>query len=408
MTDTALAAETTVASAPSKARFVLILGALSGLAPLSIDMYLAAFPAMATEFHASAAGVQLSLTACTIGLAIGQLVIGPLSDAFGRRLPLLAGLAVFTVASVLCAFAPSAPALAALRLAEGIGGAAGIVISRAVVRDLYSGVAVARFFSLLMLVTGLAPILAPLIGGQLLRVTSWQGVFVVLATVGLLLSIAAALGLPETLPAERRRPGSTADTLRVFAGLLGDRMFLGYALSAALGFAALFAYVSGSSFVLQNAFGLSPQLFTLVFGVNSVGIMIVGQINGRLVGRIPPRTLLGFGLGTIALGSVSVLVVSIAGIGLMGLLPALFLVVPSIGLVFPNATALALSGHPETAGSASALLGVLQFLAGGIAAPLVGSAGTNTAIPMGLVMATASLGGLLVFVVLSRSPRPTP
>lgn len=386
-------------------RFILILGALSGFAPLSIDMYLAAFPAMATDLHAGPAQVQLSLTACTIGFALGQLVAGPLSDTFGRRRPLMIGLVLFTVTSVLCAFAPSAYALAGLRLAEGIGGAAGIVISRAVVRDLYSGVAMARFFSLLMLVNGLAPIVAPLFGGQLLRVTSWRGVFGVLAAIGLALLIASMFGLPETLDPARRRPGSAARTMRVFGGLLADRTFLGYSLSAALAFAALFAYVSGSSFVLQDAFGLSPQLFTLVFGVNSLGIMLAAQVNGRLVARISSRRLLAVGLGTTAVGGVSVLLAAMTGVGLVGILPALFLVAASIGLVFPNATALAMSGHPETAGSASALLGVLQFLIGGIAAPLVGTAGTSSAVPMGVVMATASIGGVLAFAVLTRRDR---
>ncbi|MGW1678160.1 Bcr/CflA family multidrug efflux MFS transporter [Saccharopolyspora sp. NPDC002376] len=389
-------------SEPNRTKYVLILGGLSAFGPLSIDMYLPAFPEIAAELGTGASQVQLSLTACTLGLALGQLVAGPLSDTYGRRRPLLVGLVVFTLASLLCAIAPSAYALAGLRLVQGLGGAAGIVIARAVVRDMYSGVAMARFFSLLMLVNGLAPILAPLIGGQLLRVTSWRGVFLALGLIGALLLAATAFGVRETLPAESRRPGNLGETLRTFRALLGDRVFVGYSLSAALAFAAMFAYISGSSFVLQDVFGMSPQTFSLVFGINSLGIILVGQLNARLVDRAEPRRLLAIGLGVNALGGVAVAVSALVGAGLVGLLPALFLVVSSIGMVSPNATALALSGHPETAGSASALLGVMQFSAGALAAPLVGSAGTDTALPMGLVMGALSLAAVLVFVVLAR------
>lgn len=389
-----------------RTKYVLVLGALSAFGPLSIDMYLPAFPAIASELNAGASQVQLSLTACTVGLAFGQLVAGPLSDTFGRRRPLLIGLVVFTLTSLLCAVATSAYALAGLRLVQGLGGAAGIVVARAVVRDLCSGVAMARFFSLLMLVGGLAPILAPLIGGQMLRVTSWRGVFLVLGVIGVVLLVATAFGVRETLPTESRRPGSLGSTLRTFAGLLGDRAFVGYSLSAALAFAAMFAYISGSSFVLQDVYGMSPQLFSVVFGVNSLGIVLVGQLNGRLVARVAPSRLLAIGLGINAVGGVAVAVSAAFGLGLPGLLPAFFLVASSVGMVFPNATALALSGHPETAGSASALLGVMQFLAGGVAAPLVGSVGTGTALPMGVVMGALSLSAVVVFLALTRRTRP--
>ncbi|MCI2417533.1 Bcr/CflA family multidrug efflux MFS transporter [Saccharopolyspora sp. K220] len=389
-----------------RAKYVLILGSLSAFGPLSIDMYLPAFPTIAAELRTGPSQVQLSLTACTIGLALGQLVAGPLSDTFGRRRPLLVGLVVFTVGSLLCALAPSAYALVGLRLVQGLGGAAGIVIARAVVRDLYSGIALAKFFSLLMLVNGLAPILAPLVGGQMLRVTSWRGVFAVLGAIGVVLLVTAAFGVRETLPRESRRPGSLGNTLRTFGGLLSDRAFLGFSLSAALAFASMFAYIAGSSFVLQNVYGMSPQLFSVVFGVNSLGIVLVGQLNGRLVARFDPRRLLPVGLGINAVGGVAVAVAAVTGVGLVGLLPALFLVASSVGMVFPNATALALSGLPETAGSASALLGVLQFLTGGLAAPLVGAAGPDTALPMGAVMGTLSLAAVVVFVLLARRAQP--
>ncbi|MEB3371490.1 Bcr/CflA family multidrug efflux MFS transporter [Saccharopolyspora mangrovi] len=387
---------------PSRAKYALILGGMSAFGPLSMDMYLPALPAISGELHTGASQVQLSLMACTTGLALGQLVMGPLSDTYGRRRPLLIGVVVFALASLACALAPSAYALAALRLVQGFGGAAGIVIARAVVRDLFSGVALAKFFSLLMLVNGVVPVLAPVLGGQLLRFTSWRGVFVTLCAIGAALLVAALLALPETLPHEQRRPGSLPQTLRTFGGLLRDRMFIGFALSAALAFAAMFAYISGSSFVLQDVHHLSPQVFSLVFGVNSIGIVAMGQINGLLVGKVDSRRLLAIGLGCNAIGGLAVLLSTALGLGLVALLPALFVTVASIGLVFPNATALALSGHRETAGSASALLGVLQFMIGGLVSPLVGIAGSDTAVPMGVVMGSLSVSAVVVFATLTR------
>ncbi len=370
-----------------RVRLLLILGALSAFAPLSIDMYLPALPALGRGFGVSAAQVQLTLSACLLGLALGQLVAGPLSDALGRRRPLLVGVAAYTVASLLCVLAPSVGALVAVRFVQGLAGAAGIVIARAVVRDRYAGVAAARYFSLLMLVNGLAPILAPVIGGQLLRVTSWRGVFVVLAAIGALLLLATASGLDETLASADRHTGGLPATLSTFRRLLADRFFVGYALSSGLSFAAMFAYIAGSPFVLQDIYGLSPQLFSLVFGVNALGIMAASQINGRLVDRVPLPRLLAVGLAMTALGGIAVLAAVLGHVGLIGVTPALCVVVSSQGIVLPNATSLALSGHPRTAGSASALLGVLQYVIGAAAAPLVGVGGTATALPMAVVIA---------------------
>ena len=383
-------------------RFLLVLGGLSAFGPLSIDMYLPALPTITAGFRTGAPQVQLTLTACVVGLALGQLLAGPLSDALGRRRPLAYGLTGYAVASVLCAVAPSVSALVGLRFLQGLGAATGIVIARAVVRDLYSGVAAARFFSTLMLVSGLAPILAPVLGGQLLHLTSWRGVFLVLAVFGAALLAASLLGLPETLPPERRRAGGLTSTVRAFGTLLADRAFVGYALSGGLVFAAMFAYISGSSFVLQDVYRLSPQAFSVVFAVNAVGIVLAGQVNGRLVGRVPARRLLAIGL-LIAAGSGLLLVgAAVAGLGLPGLLPPLFLLVATVGLVSPNTTALALSTHPEAAGTASALLGTLQFVIGGVAAPLVGLGGTGSAVPMAAVMAGLAALGLLCWLTLTR------
>lgn len=367
-------------------------------------MYLPALPAITRDLHASAAQVQLTLSACLLGLALGQVVIGPLSDAFGRRRPLLLGVAAYTLASLCCVVSPSIGALIVLRFIQGLAGAAGIVISRAIVRDLYSGVALARFFSLLMLVNGLAPVLAPLFGGQLLRFTSWRGVFVVLALLGAVLLLAAT-SLGETLAPEDRHGGGLRATLATFRHLLGDRSFLGCALASGFGFAAMFAYISGSSFVLQDIYGVSPQLFSVFFGLNALGIMTAGQVNGRLVGRLAVDRLLFVGLGAVASGGLVLLaVVVIGGIGLPGILPALFVVVASQGMVGPNTSALALADHPRTAGSASALLGVLQFAIGAVASPLVGVGGTTTALPMAIVIAVCGVCALAAATLTFASP----
>ncbi len=397
---------------PRRVQLVFILGALTAFGPFSIDMYLPALPSLSRDFGTGAAQTQLTLSACLLGLALGQVIAGPISDALGRRRPLLVGLAAYALASLLCVVAPSVYALVALRFIQGFAGAAGIVIARAIVRDLHSGVAAARFFSLLMLVNGLAPILAPIFGGLLLRYTSWRGIFIVLAIIGALLLLATATGLGETLPPDRRQSGGVRATITTFRQLLADRSYMGYALSCGLAFAAMFAYISGSPFVLQDIYGISPQLFSVIFGMNALGLVIAGQVNGRLVGRVAPARLLVVGLIANATGGMALLsVVTIGGmgamgaVGLVGILPSLFVVVASLGFVLPNATALALQDHPHIAGSASALLGVLQFSIGAAAAPLVGAFGARTALPMSVVIATLGCSALLAFMVLVRGRR---
>ena len=382
---------------------VIVLGALIAFGPMSIDMYLPAFPDLTAHFRTTEPQVQLTLTACLAGLALGQLLYGPVSDALGRRRPLYAGLAAYVVASALCAVAPSVSVLAVLRLVQGLGGAAGIVIARAVVRDMYSGVAAARYFSALMLVNGLAPMLAPLAGSELLRFTSWKGVFVALTLYGLVLVPGVALVLPETLPPERRRRGGLRDTLRTFGKLSRDRLFVAYALGGGLVFAAMFAYISGSPFVTQEVYGVSKQTFGLIFGVNALGIVLFSQLNGWLLGRFSPSALLSAALLLNLVGGLGVLAAVASGSHqLRWLLPPLFLVVASVGVVVPNTTALALAGHPETAGSASALLGLGQFVFGAAAAPLVGLGGRGTALPMGIVIASLCVSANLLLFLLPR------
>ncbi|GGY79391.1 Bcr/CflA family drug resistance efflux transporter [Streptomyces omiyaensis] len=384
----------------------LVLGGLTALPPLSMDMYLPALPEVTRSLTAPAATVQLTLTACLAGMALGQLVVGPMSDKWGRRRPLLAGMVVYVLATAVCAFAPSAELLIAFRLLQGLAGAAGIVIARAVVRDLYEGVEMARFFSTLMLISGVAPIIAPLIGGQILRITDWRGVFHVLAVIGVLLTLVVRRFLHETLPPERRQKGGVGQALRTMRGLLADRVFTGYMLAGGLAFAALFAYISASPFVVQEIYGASPQTFSLLFGLNSIGLVAVGQVNGKLlVGRVSLDKALGWGLSVILLASVALLLMTSGAFGEVGLVPiaaGLFVLMSAMGLAMPNTNAQALMRTPHAAGSASALLGTSSFLIGAVASPLVGIAGERTAVPMAVVQLVCAAAALACFLLLCR------
>jgi DHA1 family bicyclomycin/chloramphenicol resistance-like MFS transporter len=384
----------------------LVLGGLTATPPLAMDMYLPALPEVTRSLHAPAATVQLTLTTCLAGMALGQLVVGPMSDRWGRRRPLLAGLAVYIVATALCALAPTVESLVAFRLAQGLAGAAGIVIARAVVRDLHDGVEMARFFSTLMLISGVAPIVAPLIGGQILQVTDWRGVFVVLTVVGALLAAVVWAKLPETLPAAERHTGGVGEALRSMRGLLADLPFTGYLLTGGFAFAALFAYIAASPFVIQEIHGASPQTFSLLFGLNSVGLVAAGQINGKvLIGRVRLDRVLAVGLTIVVLAATALLLMSLGVFGEVGLAPvaaALFVLMSAMGLTLPNAQSLALLRTRHAAGSASALLGTSSYLIGAIASPLVGIAGEDTAVPMAVVQLAAALVAAACFVAMCR------
>ena len=385
---------------------MLLLGSLSTFGPLSMDLYLPGLPSMAHDLSAPAWATQLTITTSMIGLAGGQLVAGPISDARGRRGPLLAGLAAYMVTSLLCALAPTIWGLLVLRLVQGAAGAAGIVIARAVVRDLHSGTAAARFFALLMLVSGLAPILAPLAGGQLLHVTDWRGIFVVLGGIGGALLLATWLMLPDTLAPEARHTGGLVATLHVFGGLVRERAFMGYVLSLGLSFGAMATYISGSPFVLENIHGVSPQVFSVVFACNAGGILVASQVSRAFVGRLGPRRLLGVGVTACAVGGVGVLATVVFDLGLAPLLASFFVLVASIGVVMPNTSALALADHPRTAGCASALLGLTQFAVGAAAAPLAGVGGSHTALPLAIVAATLSVSSVACLALLGRRRKP--
>jgi DHA1 family bicyclomycin/chloramphenicol resistance-like MFS transporter len=374
------------------------LGALSACGALSIDMYLPALPVMAEDLDARAALIQLTLTVFVVGLAVGQVVVGPLSDAWGRRRLVLGGLAIYVAGSVACIVAPTVGWLIAGRVLQSLGAAAATVLSRAIVRDLFDGTAATRFFSTLMLVNGVAPVVAPVIGGELLHAASWRVMFLVLALGGAALLLVVGVGLPESLPEERRRGALLWASLRAYVRLCRDVSYLRYVVTAALMFASMFAYISGSSFVLQDIYGLTAQQYSFVFAVNGLGIMLLGGVNGLLVGRVAnEHTLLGLSLLVGAIGGCGVLVSTLAGLPLSVLLGCLFAVVSMLGPVLASATSLALADHADASGAASSLQGLLQFLVGGIVASAMGAVGQGSAVAMGGAVCLCATGALAVF-----------
>jgi DHA1 family bicyclomycin/chloramphenicol resistance-like MFS transporter len=359
---------------------MLALGLLSAFGPLSLDLYLPSLPRIATDLSASDAAVQLTLSASLAGLAIGQLVVGPLSDRVGRRRPLLVGLAGFTLLSVWCALAPTIQALIAARIGQGLCGAAGLVIARAIVRDAYPDSRIAHVFSVLMLINGLAPVLAPLIGGGLLNWVSWRGLFWALATISLAIGAITLAALPETLPPPQRHTGGLRAAAAAARHVGRDRQFVAATAILALASAALFTYISMSSFVLQTDFGLSPSQFSAVFAANSIGIVLGGHLSSRASHRLTSSAVLGIGLTVMATATAVLLIAALCGLGLSVLLPPLFVAVAAIGVVMPNATTLALLRHGRSAGTASALLGATQYLTGALAGPLASTQGASTTV----------------------------
>jgi len=396
------AAAVTDVARPGAARTALVLGGFVALGPLTIDTYLPALPTLTRELETTSAAVQLTLTGTLIGLALGQLVLGPLSDALGRRRPLLAGTALHVLASLLVLVAPSLAVLGALRVLQGVGTAAGAVIAIAIVRDLYDGRAAATMLSRLFLVLGVAPVLAPTIGGELLRITSWRGIFALLALYGALMIVVGARMLPETLPPERRQNSGVRGTLAGYRGLFGDRAYVGLVLVAGLTMAGLFSYVSGSSFVYQGEFGLDEQQFGLLFGAGAFWLIAATQLNPVLLRRWSPQQLLV--AGTVTGAAAGAALVTLAGTGTGGLpavVGALWVMLFGCGLALPNAPALALSRHGDAAGTAAALLGAIQFGVGALVSPVVGLLG-NDAVAMGSVVVTALVLALAVLVFVVR------
>lgn len=384
-------------------RLALLLGALSAFPALTIDLYLPGMPLMARDLQATPGTVQLSVTVFVVGLALGQLVVGPLSDSYGRRPLLLAGLVAYVAGSLACLAAPSIGWLVAARVVQSLGAAAATVLARSVARDHLDGSDLTRFVSALMLVNGVATVLGPLVGAQLLAVAPWRAVFVVLTAVGALLLLAVARALPESLPPARRRSAAPAATARAFAALLRDGAYVRPVLASSLMFASMFAYIAGSSFVLQEAYGLTAQQFGLFFAVNAAGIVALGQVNAALVGRVADEsTLLVAALALGAAAGIGVLVATVRSAPVAVLLGCLFVLVSSLGPVLANATSLALSPHPGAAGTAASLQGVLQYLVSGAVASLMSLAGHDArtaAVAMGVAIAASGVAALLVLVV---------
>jgi MFS transporter, DHA1 family, multidrug resistance protein len=391
-------------------RFYLVLASLTTLGPFALDMYLPGLPGLAHDLRANESTTQVTLTACLLGLALGQLLVGPLSDVVGRRKPLVVGLVVYSIASALCALAPSIYFLIGLRLLQGVAGGSAAVVGIAVVRDLYSGRAAARFYSLLVLVTLISPLLAPIFGGDLLLITSWRGVFFTLAAIGTVFLVFAALALPETLPAEKRRQGGVAEGSRTLGRLWTDRVFISYALPAAFGGATLFTYLAGSSFVLEGVYGASPQVYGLVFAFNGVALGIASQLNRWLLTRVSAERLYLSGICSLVVGGVALLTtVALKLPGLEWVVIPVMLMVASNGFIGPNSLALALSPHPKAAGSGAALMGSLRFAFGAVMAPVVGLFGSTTALPLALTMFVLSFGaGVTYLAFRSRGLHASP
>lgn len=382
---------------------VVVLGGVFSLGALATDLFQPGLPAVAHDLHVGTRSAQLTVTAVLVGLALGQLIAGPLSDSVGRRRPLLAGLALFVAASILCAVTPSAGLLIVMRLVQGVAAAAGIALANAVVADHFRGREAARVLSRLVLVSFLVPVGAPLLGSVVLSATSWRGLFVVMAVVGTVLLIAVGLGLRESLPPERRAARSVRVMLTGITNLRHDGGFVGLTLSAALMYSAFFAYLTGASFVVQERYGASPFLFSVLFSVNALGMMAASQLNHLLLAHVAPRALSAAGLvGCLGAGLAAMAATLTPALGLAALAVPLFVLVFCVGLTTPDLTALALSRHPQAAGSAAAGFGTVRLGVAAATTPLLSLGGAVAAVPMAAVMAGASAGALAAFAAIWR------
>lgn len=382
-------------------RLAALLGALTALGPLGVDMYLPAFPAMALDLRADPSAVQRTLAAFLFGIAAGQMVFGPLSDRYGRRRPLFLGLLLFVAASLGCALAASAETLVWLRLLQAVGGCAGMVIARAVVRDVADERGAVRMMATLMLVMGAAPILAPMLGGGLLQLFDWRAIFWALAIYGLIALLLVWVALPESLPPERRRRDGPGEVVLVYLQILRDRRFLAHALAGAVPMLGLFAYLVASPLILMERHGLSPLAYGLAFGSNAFGLILASQVISRLVRRIAPAKLLVGALSCCAIAGLLVPVAVSTG-ALWPLLAALFLYLSVMGAVLPLASALAMAPMGRFAGSASAVIGTIQFTGGAVVGVALGALGAASPWPMAILLGCAGAGGLLAHLLLRR------
>jgi DHA1 family bicyclomycin/chloramphenicol resistance-like MFS transporter len=377
---------------------------LTVFGPISMDLYLPVLPALTDDLGASTSAAQFTLTACLVGLAVGQLIAGPLSDRFGRRGPLLIGIVAYAAASALCAISPSIATLVLARLVQGLAGAVGIVIAQAAGRDVYEGGALIRYYGRLTVLGGLAAIVGPVIGGQLANFTDWRGTFGLLAVIGVLLLLAALLIFRETLPVDQRTSGGMRQTGRDFRRLFSDRLFVGSVTICGLTYAALFAYLSGATYILQGTYGLSPQAYSIAFGANSAGFMIFGWIAGRTAESWSERGTLVIGIALSGLGALGLLATGLWQLPLTVVLGSLFVLASGVAFASPPSTSLALADYPELAGTASSVLGCARFGLGGIAAPMVGIGGGENVLPLGIVTVVAIAVAVVAYVFLIDDP----
>ncbi|MEP6478925.1 MAG: multidrug effflux MFS transporter [Rhodoglobus sp.] len=387
--------------------YILVLGALTALGPFTVDLYLPAFPAVEHELGVSPALVQLTLTATAVGFALGQLIVGPWSDKVGRRLPLIIATSVHVLASLGVAMAPDITWLIALRVLQGVGAAAGGVVAVATVRDLFGGLPLVRMMSRLSLVSGLAPILAPVIGSQLLRFLDWRGIFWALAAYGLVILVCAYIFIVETLPPARRGDLGHSTVRQRYGVLFHDRVFVGIAVIAGMTFSGLFAYLSSSSFLFQQVYGLNAQQFGLLFAVNSVGVVAGVQLSSRLARYVGPQWIIAGVTVVLLLSALTIVLLDSLHFGLFGILVPLWFFVFACGFSFPMTQVLAIANHGSEAGTAASLLGALNFGLAGAISPIVGLFGIRNAVPMGAIMAATATVSIVVLWVVVR-PRSVP
>lgn len=390
------------ATAPPTALLVGVLALLTAVPPLATDMYLPGFPAMAQEFGTTASSIQLTLTTFLVGLAVGQLVIGPLSDKFGRRLPLLIGALVCLIAGAACALAPSIEFLIGARFVQGFAGAAGVVLSRAIIADRTEGARSAKLFALMMIIGGVAPVIAPLVGGAVVESIGWRGVFWIITGLTALMLVCAVAFVSESLPPEARRDGGLAKMLAGIGSVLTNPRYVAYTSTFAFAFSAMFAYISASPFVLQNMLGLSAGQYSMAFAVNALGLMAGSAATAKLADRVPLHRMMSVGIAIVLATSTMLLIDVLVGISLWPTLVLLFFTLFGLGFVFANATSLAVGQVPHLAGTGSAVLGALQFGLAAVVSPLVGLGGEESALPMVAAMTTSAVIAAAACIVATR------